>query len=245
MINQISTYPQNGLLKRILLKFMPFLIQRLAWLPLKLIFLFFLSMQVRGTKNLKNIKSNFILASNHQCELDPLIIVSALPFLATYLPLFFVSREKEFYRRKPGIRPYIYGGFLFKLMGAFPAYTGLKNYDLALRAHTQIMKSGGSICIFPLGKVHFDDEINDAKGGTAFLAHKSALPILPVRMQGIKSMRFSDFFLRKRKLTIAFGKPFYLKEIVKNSVDPILSDKRNDYRDWTLKIMDKVMKVRE
>ncbi len=188
------------------------IIQRVAWLPLRMIFSCFLKMEIRGIDHAKKIGTNAIFAANHANEFDPLIIVSCLPFFSRHIPLIFVSREKEFYE-KLGWRGKIYGGLFFKLMGALQVYTGLNDYRKALKHHIDALECGKNVCIFPMGKKHLDEDIHKAKGGVAYLAGVSGLPIVPVRITGIEYMKDGDFWGRRRKLVVTFGEAVYFKEL--------------------------------
>lgn len=88
------------------------IIQRVAWLPLRVIFLFFLRMEFQGVDHVKKLKTNAIFAANHANEFDPLIIVSCLPFFSRHIPLVFVSRKKEFYERLGWRGKYMADSFL-------------------------------------------------------------------------------------------------------------------------------------
>lgn len=188
------------------------IIQRAAWLPLRVIFSFFLVMEFKGVDHVKKLKTNAIFAANHANEFDPLIIVSCLPFFSRHLPLVFVSREKEFYE-KLGWRGKIYGGLFFKLMAALQVYTGLNDYHKALKHHIDALKCSKNVCIFPMGKKHLDEDIHQAKGGVSYLAAISGLPIVPIRITGIEYMKDGEFWKRKRKLKVTFGEPVYFKEL--------------------------------
>lgn len=188
------------------------IIQRTAWLPLRIFFYIFLRMEFRGVENVKKIKTNAIFASNHANEFDPLVIVSCLPFLSRHLPLVFVSREKSFYE-KLGWRRRIYGGLFFKLMASLQAYTGLDDYKKALKHHLEALECGRNVCIFPMGKKHLDEDIHQAKGGISFLAAISKLPVVPIRITGIEYMKDGDFWKRQRKLRVTFGEPIYFNEL--------------------------------
>jgi len=196
------------------------IIQRFAWLPLRVIFSLFLQLEIEGSGHIKKLKSNAIFAGNHTNEFDPLIIVSSLPFFSRHIPLVFVSREKSFYKRH-GWRGKLYGGFFFKLMAALQVYTGLNDYEKALKHHIEALKSGRNVCIFPMGKKHLDEDIHQAKGGVAYLAESSGLPIVPVRITGIEYMKDGDFLKRRRKLRVTFGDPVYFSELSEvNSTNP-------------------------
>ncbi|MEY2664421.1 MAG: 1-acyl-sn-glycerol-3-phosphate acyltransferase, 1-acyl-sn-glycerol-3-phosphate acyltransferase [Candidatus Parcubacteria bacterium] len=169
-------------------------------------------MEFSGIENVKKLKTNAIFAANHANEFDPLIIVSCLPFFSRHLPLVFVSREREFYE-KLGWKGKIYGGLFFKLMAALQVYTGLNDYEKALKHHIDALKCGRNVCIFPMGKKHLDEDIHQAKGGVSYLAASSSLPIVPVRITGIEYMKRGEFWGRRRKLVVTFGETVYFKEL--------------------------------
>src|SRR5712692_8791791 len=99
----------------------PSILQRLIWIPIRLLLAVFCSLEIKGIENIKDIKSNVIIASNHSSELDSVIIAASLPFFSRHLPLFFTSREKEFYKDM-GWEKIIYGGTFFKMWGTHRAY---------------------------------------------------------------------------------------------------------------------------
>lgn len=223
-------------------KIVPSILQRIAWIPLRLLFYSFCSFEIVGQDNLKNLKSNMIMASNHSSELDPLVAVASFPFFSRYLPIFFVSREKEFYKDM-GWKKVIYGGTVFKMWGAHQAYVGLKNYKQSLRDHLALLRQGKNVLIFPSGKKNIQGEHPKARGGVSFLAKETGLPILPILIKGVERMTLHDFFLRKRKIKIIFGKPIYAKDIFKEIKDPIINAKRNDYETAAIILLEKIMKL--
>lgn len=220
---------------------MPSFLQHLAWGPLRLSMRIFCSLKIRGAENIEGLTGNVIIASNHTCELDPLLIVACLPFFSPHLPLIFVSREKSFYKKNWGT--FMYGGTFFRMMGAYQAYVGLKNYDQALRHHLEAIKDGYTVCIFPTGKIYLSYEQARAKGGASFLAQKTSLPIIPVLIQGIEQLTFSDFLKGKRKLTVTFGAPLYAKDIFKNITTIVNDDTRNDYENAATVLMEKIARL--
>ena len=189
---------------------MPMLFQRLAWVPLRVLTSIFGSLEIRGVENAQKIKGPMVIASNHISELDPFLIVACFSFFSPHIPLFYVSREKGFYKK--GWRTKVYGGTFFRMMGAYPAYTGLNDYEQALRHHLEIIKKR-SVCIFPMGGIHLENEHAKAKGGVSYLAKTTSLPILPIRIQGLEKITFKEFFGGERKVIVTFGKPLYAKDI--------------------------------
>ncbi|MHB8660571.1 MAG: lysophospholipid acyltransferase family protein [Minisyncoccota bacterium] len=187
----------------------PLILQKLIWVPTRLILILFGGLEVKGLDNLKGIKSNAIFACNHVSELDPLLIPAALPFWSRFSPIFYTSRERDFYDES-GWKQFFYGGTLFKAWGAYPVRVGLHNYEKSVKTHIRIIKDGGSVCVFPEGEITHNGNIQQAKGGVAYLAHATKAPVVPVRIEGVYGLKFSDFLLRRRKISIHFGKPLYV-----------------------------------
>lgn len=221
---------------------MPSILQRFIWIPTRLLFTIFCSLEIKGIENIESTQGNVILASNHISELDPVIIASSLPFFSRHLPLFFTSREKEFYKNK-GWKKIIYGGIFFKMWGAHQAYVGLNDYEQALRHHLKIMRGGKTVSIFPSGKRVLKGETMQVKGGVSFLAQATQLPIIPILIQGAEHISIQDFFSGKRKIKITFGKPIYAKDIFKNPESITMNNLQNDYETASAIVMEKILQL--
>jgi len=174
---------------------------------------FFCRLEVEGLENIEAIDGNFILASNHQHELDGFFLPATIPLSVYFPPIFPVSREKEFYKDK-GLRGKIlYGGLFFKFMGAYPAYSGLKDYEKSLENQLDIIGDGHSILIFPEETV----KSTTAKGGVGFLANAIDKSVVPVKIEGINNMTILDFFLRRKKMKVQIRNPIRQTDINDNA----------------------------
>lgn len=219
----------------------PSLLQHFAWVPLRLFGKFFCSFEIKGTEYVKSVKGNVILASNHGSELDPLMLVSALPYFSHILPLAFVSRSKDFYKDNP--RSFLYGGKFFELMGAYPAYSGLNDYEKALKNHLNAINDGKSVCIFPVGKKHRSKDLKSARGGVSYLALKTGLPIIPVKIEGLGGYSISDYLKGKSKIKITFGSPVQVTDIFSNSLNKELLSSHKECEKAAVKLMTIVEKL--
>ena len=189
----------------------PLILQKIIWVPTRVILMYFGHLEIRGMENLSAINGNAIFACNHTSETDPLMIPASLSFFSRFSPIFYTSRENKFYKNS-GWRKHFYGGYLFKAWGSYPVNVGLRDYEKSLLRHIRILNDGGNLCFFPEGKITPDGNIQTAKGGLAFLAYKTKKPIVPVKLCGAYDMSFADFVLRRRKMSITFGKPLYVRE---------------------------------
>lgn len=220
----------------------PSIFQYLAWILLRPLFYFFCSLKIIGLENLKGIKGNAIIASHHSSELDSVMATISLPFFPHFLPLFFVSREKNFYKHF-GWKRIIYGGFFFKILGAYRAHANLKNYERSLCDHLELLRRGKSILIFPSGKRNINGEQPYARGGVSFLAKESGVPIIPMFIKDVELMTLRDFFFHRRKVRVIFGKPLFAKDIFKDTGEPIINAERNDYKTATAVLLAKIAQL--
>ncbi len=201
----------------------PFILQTFVWIPTWIVLTLCGRFRKYGKENLKGISRGVIFAANHGSELDPILVPASLNPFSPVMPIFYVAREREFYE-KDGFSKYIYGGFWFKLWGAYPAYTGKKDYAFSLQEHIKILNAGKSILMFPEGEKTKNGEVGNGKGGIALLAHVTGVPIVPVAMTGHFKMRPIDFILRRRKIAIRYGKPLYSKDLFPNVAHVTIDD---------------------
>lgn len=201
----------------------PFILQTLVWIPTWIVLGFFARFKVMGKENLKGFPRGAIFAANHGSELDPILVPASLNPFSHTMPIFYVAREREFYE-KDGVTKYIYGGFWFRLWGAYPAYTGKKDYEFSLQEHIKILNAGKSLLVFPEGGKSETGVPGNGKGGVAFLAHKTNVPIVPVAMYGHFGMTPRDFISRGRTISIRYGKPLYAKDLFSNPAQVTVED---------------------
>ena len=187
----------------------PLVLQKIIWIPTRLILKFFGHLEIKGLENIKGIKGNIILACNHTSELDPILPPAALPFWSHFSPMFYASREPRFYGGS-GWRRHFYGGTFFEVWGSYQVFVGLHDYEKALVNQIRILNDGGTLCIFPEGRTTPNGQIQSGKGGVIYLAHVTGVPIVPVHLGGLFRLSMKDFFFRKRKLSVTFGRPIYV-----------------------------------
>jgi len=199
----------------------------------------FCSLEIKGLKNINKVKGNFIIASNHISEMDPLLLVSVLPFFNNHLPLLYVGRQKSLYKGKKWKRV-LYGGIFFKIIGAYPSYKGQDDYHKALPHHLEAVSKGANIAIFPYGGIFRNRDQHKAGGGVSFLAYKTNLPVIPLKIKGTENFTLKNIVSGKMKISFIFGKPLYAKDIFRNPSRIIVNSRRNDYFDAARLVMDRV-----
>ncbi len=194
----------------------PFLFESLFFI-LKPLFYLFCDFKVSGLENLDELEDKdigIILASNHSSQLDPIVIGIAMRFFSNLRPLYYVSREKEFYK-DTALGRFLYGGVFFKCCGAYPAFPGHNDYAFALSYHLIFLREKRTICIFPEGKRNDGLGDVDPKGGVGYLAEFTDSIIVPTLMKGTRNASFFKFFSGKMKISVTFRKPVYPNELEK------------------------------
>lgn len=201
----------------------------------------FCALEIKGIENIKNVKGNMIIASNHLSEMDPLLIVSILPFFSRKLPLIYVSRQKNLYTSSNWSKwkQIAYGGTFFKMIGSWPSYKGLNNYKLALPHHLEVINRGGNAAIFPYGGIVHGEEKPKARGGVSFLAHETKTPVIPLKISGTENFTLQNILSGKKRVTFSFGSPMYVKDIFEDK-EPTLNENRNDFETAAEIIMKRV-----
>ncbi len=189
------------------LPLLPLITQKLIWLPTRVLLNVFGKLQIFGLQELSKIQGNVIFAMNHSSEVDPFIVPASLPFFSRFSPVFYATREKEFYDRS-GWRKHLFGGRFINAFGGYGVIAGLHDYEKSLSKHLELARNGGSFCYFPEGRITDNGKVLPAKGGIAYMTHKTDIKVIPVTLSGAFGMSVSDFFMRRRTLKVFFGEPF-------------------------------------
>lgn len=140
-------------------------------------------------------KGGFILASNHESNIDPVLLPVACP-----RQMRFMAKEELF--RHPLL------AFLIRTGGGFPVRRGKVDRS-ALKEFLHQLKQGYPVLIFPQGtrggvKV---------QAGAGFLALNSAMPVIPVYIEGTdKVLAKGAVLLRRMPVKVVFGRPFVLAD---------------------------------
>jgi 1-acyl-sn-glycerol-3-phosphate acyltransferase len=191
----------------------PRVLQTLFWLPVSGFLRVFGGLNFEGRENIPKHKSGTIFASNHISKLDPFLVPATMNPLSSFMPMFYVSRERDFYEVE-GPTKYLYGGLPFKLVGAHPVIPKNKNYAQMLAAHIGLLLAGKSIYIFPEGGLNRTRKlVRNGQPGVAYLLWATGCPVIPVAVHGHKGIRPRDFFLFQKKITVLYGKPITKEEL--------------------------------
>lgn len=196
---------------------LPRLLLLIVWPLCRLVFGFFMRMEVRGLENLQGLPRNVIFAPNHASELDPFVARAGLPLFTKWSPWFYVVAAQDSLRNNAqlGWRRYLYGWPIMRYVlyatGTYPLLEGQKNYARSLSTHIKILKSGYPVCMFPEGKMTKDGKLQEGRGGVIYLTEATDSYIVPVGIKGTYKIR--GVLARHPRITVTFGAPIKVSEL--------------------------------
>lgn len=159
-------------------------------------------------------KGGFIIASNHQSNLDPLFIG-----LGSNRTIRFMAKDELFKNKILA--------FIMRNLGSFPVTRGTGDHSAVDKA-IEIVQTGEVLGIFPEGTRSKDGVLKRAKSGIVVVASKTGGDIMPV---GIKYGK--KLFIR-RELTIKYG------DLIKSKELHIEDNNKNDLKAACKLVMDNI-----
>lgn len=140
-----------------------------------------------------------LVVSNHLSLADPPIMGCSINRQAMFL-----AKEELFLHR---IQRYIVRNY-----GAFLVRRGGMNRD-ALRFAEQWFGRGKALIVFPEGRRSMEAQMVDAFSGSALIAVRNRVPILPVGIYGTEKITGLTWWLRRPRITVNIGRPFNLPSV--------------------------------
>jgi 1-acyl-sn-glycerol-3-phosphate acyltransferase len=160
-------------------------------------FLYVRGPKVEGRENVPATGGG-ILVSNHLNNADPCVIPGALDRRV-------ISMAKKEMFKWPVVN------ILFLMIGAFPV--DRQGADLgALREAQRTVSSGLLLLMFPEGTRSKDRQLKRGFPGSALVAYRTGVPLIPVAVTGTEGLKWPFLFFKPflgPRVTIRFGKPFY------------------------------------
>ncbi len=136
----------------------------------------------------------FVLAPVHRSNVD-----FALTSLVTKRPMRYMGKD-SIWKSK------LLGRFV-TMLGAFPVHRGSADRD-ALKACTDIVSGGSPLVMFPEGTRQRGPVVEELFDGTAYVAAKAGVPIVPMGIGGSEAMMPKGAKLpRRSKLVLLIGDP--------------------------------------
>jgi long-chain acyl-CoA synthetase len=198
-----SRSPAARVVRRIALPLVLPLVRVFAWL------------RVEGRENLRDLKGPVIFASNHQSHFDVPAIFSAMPGRWRYQTSPAMAKEffdAHFHPERHGRMKWFTNTLNYVLaclvFNAFPLPQREAGTREALRYAGELTADGNSILIFPEGKRTNAGELLPFMPGTAMLASRLNLTVVPVCLAGLEKVLHKDArFPTPGRASVRFGKP--------------------------------------
>jgi len=170
--------------------------------------------RVVGRENIPD--GGYIAAANHPSNFDALFVA-----LAIRRRIRFMGKSELFDGR---------WGWLLNRLGAFPVQRGVWDDD-AFQTAATVLNRGRVLSIFPEGGVH--TEKVPAKSGVGHIAHLAGATVVPVYLDGTRSL-YTPW--RWPKVRVVVGAPLH--------VEPIAQPSREQSRQTAQRILDAVHALR-
>ncbi len=183
---------------------------------------FFQTLFVKKGTGLENIpkKGPFILAANHQCHLDGIILGMYVVQRTNQKIHFLAKKEFTGYFGKK-IEQLVYANWAAVL---FVEKEGTKGKgQKAIAIASKVLDKGEIIGIFPEGTRTYDGSLLEGRTGIVriIFGAKKEIPIVPVGIRDAWKMLPRNKIiprLWKARMSIKIGKPFYITKLKKKKV---------------------------
>ncbi|MFW5853063.1 MAG: lysophospholipid acyltransferase family protein [Patescibacteria group bacterium] len=226
-----------------ILKYFVPIYQITIWPVCRLLLFIFGNLKVSGIENLKDIQSGVILAANHTTAMDPVIIRTAMPFWGYHKATYAVSLTKENYDTFWG--RLLYGGWFFKIIGAWPAFRKTGDYKKSFKYHIYLLNNKKAVIIFPEGGRNKLSKPMDKKPkpGLIHLSLLTNTPIIPISIKGQAGLNPLSFFLRKHRMSVHFHQPIKPEDLKEKYPDLKAEEKSDGSIRAVKEIMDNIYKI--
>lgn len=155
----------------------------------------FTSWQIKGVENIPS-QGSLLMVSNHLHLIDPPLVSVSLKRRAI-----FMAKEELFRSRFSG---YFIGSF-----GAFPVHRGQLDRK-AIRLAEGVLADGFILVMFPEAQRSRQAILQPAYPGSALIALRNRVPIIPVAITGTEKIKGTSWILHRPRVIIQFGRPFHL-----------------------------------
>ena len=156
------------------------------------------SWKAEGRENIP-LTGPLILVANHVSLIDPFSLIFSFPRWIN-----FMAKEELFH--SPFLR------FWLLWAGSLPMHRGRKvtEKQKTLNSARNALEKGLILGMFPEGTRSHDGKLRKGKPGSAVIASKANVPLLPVGIVGTDKINGISCLWRRPKIVVNVGKPFKL-----------------------------------
>lgn len=159
------------------------------------------SWKVEGRENVP-LTGPVILVANHVHVIDPILLVFGLPRWIT-----FVAKEELFHS--------LFLRLWLRWAGSLPLQRDgkVKEKQRILESARKALQEGLILGMFPEGGRSHDGKLRKGKPGSAVIASKTDVPLLPVGIAGTDKVHGISWLWKRPRIVVKIGKPFKLPPI--------------------------------
>jgi 1-acyl-sn-glycerol-3-phosphate acyltransferase len=148
--------------------------------------------EIHGAERLPD--GPFVLAPVHRSNIDFALVA-------------LITKRRMRYMGKDTIFKYPFLNGFFYALGAFPVHRGTADRE-ALRKCVDVINLGQPLVMFPEGTRQLGPEVQELFDGTAYVAGKTQVPIVPVGIGGSEAaMPKGSKMIKPSKLVLVVGEP--------------------------------------
>ncbi len=152
-------------------------------------------LDIRGAEHVP-AHGPFVLAPVHRSNLDFILVAT-------------VRRPRMRYMGKASIWKSKALGRFVSMLGAFPVHRGTADRE-SLRTCLEVIENGEPLVMFPEGTRRSGDAVEDLFDGTAYVAARAGVPLVPVGIGGSDlAMPVGARFIKPRKIVLVVGPPIH------------------------------------
>ena len=151
--------------------------------------------RVQGKENILR-QGPLLIVANHLNLADP-----ALLGVSIDRKMIFMAKEELFRSR--------FSSYLLRNLGTFPVRRGIPDRKAFNQAEYWLTQ-GMALVMFPEGRRSQDARLQSGFPGSARIASRIGVPILPVGISGTERIKGKIWWFRRPKITVNIGHPFCL-----------------------------------
>jgi 1-acyl-sn-glycerol-3-phosphate acyltransferase len=153
------------------------------------------SWEVKGRENVP-AQGPVLVVCNHLHLADPPIVAASIKLKSV-----FMAKEELFQTR--------WSRFWVQNFGAFPVRRRVADRN-ALKQAEHWLEQGVSLVMFPEGKRSSTGQLEPALPGSALIASRLGVPILPVAITGTEKLMKPNWWRHRPRIAVSIGQPFRL-----------------------------------
>jgi len=159
------------------------------------------SWNVEGRENVP-LTGPLILVANHVHVIDPILLVFSVPRWIT-----FVAKEELFHS--------LFLRLWLRWAGSLPLQRGgnVSEKQRVLEGASKALDEGLILGMFPEGGRSQDGKLRRGKPGSAVIAAKADVPLLPIGVVGTDKIHGISWLWKRPRIAVMIGKPFQLPPV--------------------------------